>query len=65
MDMNETLEKLIDTHGLQDVLVSLSNICFEKAAHIRENWQDANLAKLWEKNAKVLDIAQSKLVATH
>lgn len=63
--MNDTLEKLIDTHGLQAVIVSLSQICFEKAEHTQENWQDDKLAKLWEKNAKVLDTAQSKLVATH
>lgn len=63
--MNEILEKLIDTHGLQAVLVSLSEICFEKASHTQENWQDDGLAELWEKNAKVLDTAQSKLVATH
>lgn len=63
--MNDILEKLIDTHGLQAVIASLSQICFEKAEHIQENWQDDKLAKLWEKNAKVLATAQSKLIATH
>ena len=63
--MNDILEKLIDTNGLQAVIVALSQICFEKADHIRENWQDDKLSKLWEKNAKVLDTAQSKLIATH
>lgn len=63
--MNDTLEKLVDDNGLQAVIGALSQICFEKAEHIQENWQDSGLAKLWEKNAKVLDTTQSKLVATH
>ena len=43
----DTLEKMIDTHGLPSVLEMLGDICHEKAEHIRTNWQDAALANTW------------------
>jgi hypothetical protein len=44
----ELLEGIIDRSSPSHVLQSLSEICFEKAIHIRENWQDEKLAKQWE-----------------
>jgi len=43
----ETLEKLVDSAGLQGVLMALSEICGEKAEHVRTNWQDKPLARRW------------------
>jgi len=59
----DDLEDLIDKHGLSGVVSALSDICYEKANHVRTNWQDEVLAKAWEKNAKVLD--RVKVVPTH
>ena len=41
------LEMLVDTCGLDSVLMALSEVCGLKAAHIAEHWQDTNLAKAW------------------
>ena len=41
------LEALIDRCGLSSVLMALSEICGEKAEHIRSNWQDEALARDW------------------
>jgi len=62
--MNNTLsqlETLVDSFGLSTILDYLTNICHEKATHIRENWQDEQLAKTWEKDGKIIDNAASKL----
>ncbi len=41
------LESLIDKHGIESVLMALSDICGQKSEHIAEYWQDASLAKRW------------------
>jgi hypothetical protein len=43
------LEQLIDICGLSSVVMALSDICDEKAEHIRSNWQDKPLARQWAK----------------
>lgn len=43
-----TLESLIDSTNLQSVLMGLSEICGEKAEHIRTNWQDTQTARVWD-----------------
>ncbi len=57
----QQLERFIDTIGLPYMLEVLSNICQEKASHVRENWQDENLAKKWDKNSKMLSSLSPKL----
>jgi hypothetical protein len=42
------LEQLIDRTSLETVLQNIGNICVEKAEHIRTNWQDDPLARLWQ-----------------
>jgi hypothetical protein len=42
------LEGLVDASSLQGVLMALSEICGEKAEHIRTNWQDRGLARQWD-----------------
>lgn len=51
--ITEQLESLIDQTSLLDVLVGLELVCAEKADHIRLNWQDAKLAKAWDRASKV------------
>ena len=55
------LELAIDKVGLPQVLEHLANICHGKAEHLRENWQDAKAAKLWDKNAAYLEKLSPKL----
>ena len=42
------LEILIDNAGLSAVLETLSELCAEKADHIRESYGDATLARHWD-----------------
>jgi hypothetical protein len=50
----DLLESLIDKLDITTVQSMLVEICDEKAQHLRENWQDNNQAKLWDKNASQL-----------
>ena len=58
---SESLEKLVDKHGLYAVISELSNICFEKKEHVLTNWQDEGLAELWEFDRKLLDKTSIKI----
>lgn len=49
------LEKFVDAHGLASVVTALADICREKADHVMTNWQDKNLARLWELAGTRLD----------
>jgi hypothetical protein len=50
----ETLEALIDRHGLLHIVTALDLICTEKADHLRTNWQDRAAAKAWDRAANRL-----------
>jgi hypothetical protein len=54
-EMQNELESLIDKHGLKGVLSAIGNVCFEKAIHLRSNWQDSAAAKVWERDGKLID----------
>lgn len=54
-------ERLMDEMTLPQMVELMSEICYEKASHLRENWQDEKAAKLWEKNAKQLEKLAPKL----
>lgn len=45
------LEKMVDRNTLAAVLDTLAEIAGLKAQHIAENWQDATLARAWERAA--------------
>lgn len=47
--IEETIEALIDKHGLAAVTHALSCVCAQKADHIRETWQDLRLAQTWQR----------------
>lgn len=50
------LETMIDKYGLPQVVELMSDICKGKASHVRENWPESkSIAKLWDKNASILD----------
>lgn len=50
----DTVEGIIDKIGLQQTIEMISDICYEKSAHIQDNWQDANTAYPWEKSGEKL-----------
>lgn len=50
------LEKLIDAHGLRNVMYALAHICREKSDHVIETWGDKALARLWEIAANRIDV---------
>ncbi len=50
----EEIEAIIDRVGMLCFINTVIDICEEKADHIRSNWQDKHLAKVWERKAKVL-----------
>jgi hypothetical protein len=51
----DTLESIVDRYSLRAIVEGLSEISHLKAAHIRENWQDDSLAKMWERVSKIFD----------
>jgi hypothetical protein len=53
-DFLELLENAIDEKGLPNVLESLEQVCYEKAAHLRSNWQDESGVQTWERAARKL-----------
>lgn len=53
--LNDTLESLIDTHGLTHVLNAIAVVCSEKAEHLRTNWQDSAAAKDWDADAAKIE----------
>lgn len=56
-ELMRALEDMVDRHGLQTVLATLSEICSEKDNHITQNWQDDALAGMWEKAGRRVDQA--------
>lgn len=46
------LEGLIDKHGLVEIGLAIAALCYEKAEHIRTNWNDDELAEEWDRRAK-------------
>ena len=53
-ELERLLEGMVDSRSLAAIVYLLSTICTEKADHIRTNWQDEALAKVWERNARKL-----------
>lgn len=50
----DTIETLVDKHGLSYTVNLLAEVCSTKADHIETNWQDEALAKLWNEAASGL-----------
>ena len=47
-ELMDQVEGLIDKHGIENFISACVQVCDEKAAHIRTNWQDTTLAKGWD-----------------
>lgn len=50
-----SLERLIDRDGLDKVLETIGIVCWSKAVHLEETWQDYKSAKVWNKIGKSID----------
>lgn len=48
------LESMVDSSSVRDLLEEIADICFEKAQHIRENWQDRVTAKTWDSDGNAI-----------
>ena len=59
-----SLEKLVDHTSLGAILEALSEICYLKAEHVRTNWEDDSLAKLWERAGNKLAVDAIKNIIT-
>lgn len=51
----QTLEQLIDKMGLDHVLQAISEICSEKADHIRASYSDKVLERQWRSASNAVD----------
>ena len=60
-ETKDTIEQIIDKVGISGICLLISEICNEKAQHVRENWQDENLARDWNHDARVIDKITGKL----
>lgn len=58
-ELMTVLEGMIDRNSINGVLSALSEVCGEKADHLRSNWQDDATAKAWERAGKAVDKAQA------
>ena len=59
------MEKIVDQSTLLDTVAALELMCYEKAAHVRENRQDKALASQWELCARALYRANVVIVKTN
>lgn len=49
-ELREQLEDLIDGYSdMQGMICDLASICYEKANHLMDNWQDKAGADEWER----------------
>ena len=48
------LEGMVDEQGMQEVLLRLMDVCYGKAAHLRDNWGDECNGRRWEMLAEAL-----------
>jgi hypothetical protein len=60
LDM-EALEAMVDRHGVSGVLSMLSEICAEKAEHLRVNWQDRPAAGVWNRRGNAIEKVAERL----
>ena len=58
----EALEKAVDARGLAAVLSDLADVCFLKAQHIEEAWQDETTAKGWTAAGLAIGTANNRIL---
>ena len=54
------VEEMVNELGVDGILEMISEVCYEKAQHVRENWQDEVLAKQWDKLGSIVDSCSAK-----
>jgi hypothetical protein len=57
LELEATLEEMIDASSVSEVLEAIVQVMASKAAHIGESWQDYGLQDDWEKAANVVQRA--------
>ena len=61
--MSVVLENMIDRKGMQAVIEDLAEICYAKAQHVSEAWQDERTASAWTSAGNYLwKVAYSKSI---
>lgn len=50
----QLIEEIVDKYGLMALVDSVCQVCYDKAEHIRTNYQDEVLAKQWDDAGKSL-----------
>lgn len=60
-DLEVALEGAIDAHGLDNVVDGLSEICAEKADHVRTYQDSAELARRWDRAAMQLRVLEAEI----
>jgi hypothetical protein len=58
-ELQVLFEDAIDRHGLANVLDAISEICAEKADHIRASYDDKVTARTWSSMADVIRKAET------
>lgn len=56
-----SVEELVDRIGIDTLADLASNICWEKAEHIRTSYNDTDTSKEWEKTARDFDNVAGKI----
>jgi hypothetical protein len=51
----DVVEGILDRRDMKQMLEMLASISYEKAEHLRGNWQDEASAKSWEQTASKLE----------
>ena len=57
------LEQIIDKIGIPKICFLIADVCNEKADHVRSNWQDNNISKIWEHDANMFNNLANRLNA--
>jgi hypothetical protein len=61
IDINNILESEIDKSSVVAILEELTEICYGKSAHLRENWQDNSASSDWDKTGGFIESIIDKL----
>lgn len=64
-ETKEQLERIIDRVGLELALEWIAEICWEKAEHLRTNWQDqGRQSKDWDRDGRIIATTAGKMRAS-
>lgn len=59
--LDAIIEQAVDEFGLKRVVDALAGICYDKAEHVLNNWQDRPLAGWWSRRGVVISKAADKI----